>query len=161
MREWKPPEASATHVPLKRCRSSLIFNSLILDCIIRWRDKNKSLSQPGATKCQSRSEWRRRRAKRLSAPGGADKQIQSRLCFISCSRRLNCEIKVNRERISLRAGNIGAIMVSSASSQLFLEEVGLRGWGCGSGGGVSLNNIFFGGGKEVEKEAAPVGGAAS
>lgn len=134
-----PPEASATHVPLKRCRSSLIFNSLILDCIIRWRDKNKSLSQPGATKCQSgceRRQRRRRRAKRLSAPGGADKQIQSRLCFISCSRRLNCEIKVNRERIFITWGkyrrNNGVI------GEFATLCGGARGGGCGGGAGVGV-----------------------
>lgn len=98
-----------------------------------------------------------RHAKRLSAPGGADKQIQSRLCFISCSRRLNCEIKVNRERIFITWGkylrNNGVI---GEFATLCGGGGGERGWG--RSGGESLM-IFLG--EEAEEEAAPVGGAGS
>lgn len=87
-----------------------------------------------------------RHAKRLSAPGGADKQIQSRLCFISCSRRLNCEIKVNRERIFITWGKY------LLNNGVICEFATLCGGGGGDGawggvvkGGVSLNDIFGGG----------------
>lgn len=101
-----------------------------------------------------------RHAKRLSAPGGADKQIQSRLCFISCSRRLNCEIKVNRERIFITWGK-------------YLRNNGVIGEFatlCGGGGGEGATGEEWGRegeslmivlGEEAEEEAAPVGGAGS
>lgn len=74
-------------------------------------------------------EPRRRHAKRLSELLGADEQIQSRLCFISCSWRLNCEIKVNNSVPSVRGRadfirlrNISAIIVSSAAQQVENSE---------------------------------------
>ena len=54
LKNSKPLGASATHLPLNRCRSSLIFNSLILDCIIWGVIKISHCFQPRATKSQSR-----------------------------------------------------------------------------------------------------------
>lgn len=157
-----PPEVSATHVPLKRCRSSLIFNSLILDCIFRWRDKNKSLSQPGATKCQSGSEWRRRRHGTLKGflrRGAPTSRYRADYALLAVHGDLIVRSKLTGSGFSLRGGNICSIMVSSASSQLFVEEVVATGLGeeWWRGGWVLM--IFLG--EEAEEEAAPVGGPGS
>lgn len=130
-------------MPLKRCRSSLIFNSLILDCIIWGVIK---ISQCLSREQQSVSQERRRRhAKRLSVLLAQTSRYRADYALLAVHGDLIVRSKLTAfhrcaaERISLRGlRNIGAIIVSSASSQL---------------GSVLM--IFW---EEVAEEIQPVGG---